>query len=93
PFWTLSPVYCDNVNVHAVTIRNDEDGPNTDGINPDSCRNVRISDCDISVGDDCITIKSGRDEDGRRVGRPAENYTITNCVMGEWLLEAKCQVV
>lgn len=81
PFWTLSPVYCDNVNVHAVTIRNDEDGPNTDGINPDSCRNVRISDCDISVGDDCITIKSGRDEDGRRVGRPAENYTITNCVM------------
>lgn len=81
PFWTLSPVYCDNVSIHSVTIRNDEDGPNTDGINPDSCRNVRISDCDISVGDDCITIKSGRDADGRRVGRPAENYTITNCVM------------
>ena len=81
PFWTLSPLYCDNVSIHAVTIKNDEDGPNTDGINPDSCRNVRISDCYISVGDDCITIKSGRDEDGRRVGRPAENYAITNCVM------------
>ena len=81
PFWTLTPVYCDNVSIQSVTIRNDEDGPNTDGINPDSCRNVRISNCDISVGDDCITIKSGRDEDGRRVGRPAENYTITNCVM------------
>ena len=81
PFWTLTPVYCDNVSIQSVTIRNDEDGPNTDGINPDSCRNVRISNCDISVGDDCITIKSGRDEDGRRVGRPAENYTITNCIM------------
>jgi len=81
PFWTVSPLYCDNVIIHGVTIRNDEDGPNTDGINPDSCRNVRISDCDISVGDDCITIKSGRDEDGRRVGRPAENHTIVNCIM------------
>ena len=34
-----------------------------------------------SVGDDCITIKSGRDEDGRRVGRPCENITVTNCTM------------
>jgi len=80
PFWTVSPLYCENVTIHAVTVHNPE-SPNTDGINPDSCRNVRISDCDISVGDDCITIKSGRDADGRRVGRPAENYTITNCTM------------
>lgn len=81
PFWTVTPLYCDDVTVHAVTIRNPERSPNTDGINPDSCRNVHISDCDISVGDDCITIKSGRDADGRRVGRPAENYTIVNCTM------------
>ncbi|MBI1176210.1 glycoside hydrolase family 28 protein [bacterium] len=81
PFWTVTPVYCDNVSIQSVTIRNDAHGPNTDGINPDSCRNVRIANCYISVGDDCITIKSGRDEDGRRVGRPAENYTIMNCVM------------
>ena len=80
PFWTVSPLYCENVTIHAVTVHNPE-SPNTDGINPDSCRNVHISDCDISVGDDCITIKSGRDADGRRVGRPAENYTITNCTM------------
>jgi hypothetical protein len=80
PFWTLSPVYCENVTFHAVNVKNPH-SPNTDGINPDSCRNVHISDCDISVGDDCITIKSGRDADGRRVGKPAENYVITNCTM------------
>ncbi|MCX5643191.1 MAG: glycoside hydrolase family 28 protein [Phycisphaerae bacterium] len=81
PFWTISPVYCDNVTVTGISIKNPGDSPNTDGINPDSCRNVHISDCHISVGDDCITIKSGRDEDGRRVGRPCENITVTNCTM------------
>jgi polygalacturonase len=81
PFWTVTPLYCENVTVHAVAINNPDSSPNTDGINPDSCRKVHISNCDISVGDDCITIKSGRDADGRRVGRPAENYTISNCTM------------
>jgi len=81
PFWTINPVYCDNVTVTGISIKNPDDSPNTDGINPDSCRNVHISDCHISVGDDCITIKSGRDEDGRRVGRPCENITVTNCTM------------
>ncbi len=81
PFWTVTPLYCENVTVQAVTVRNPDDSPNTDGINPDSCRKVHISNCDISVGDDCITIKSGRDADGRRVGRPAEDYTISNCTM------------
>ncbi len=83
PFWTVSPLYCDNVTIHAVTIHNPENGPNTDGINPDSCRNVHISNSHISVGDDCITIKSGRDVDGRRVGRPCENITIANCTMAD----------
>jgi len=69
------------VNVHGVSIISPPDSPNTDGINPDSCRNVRISDCLLDVGDDCITIKSGRDADGRRIGKPAENYTIVNCTL------------
>jgi len=84
PFWTVNPEFCDNLVVHGVTINNpskDPKGPNTDGINPSSCSNVRISDCFISVGDDCITIKSGRDGDGRKYGKPCENITITNCVM------------
>jgi polygalacturonase len=81
PFWTINPVYSDNVTVSGVTVDNPDDSPNTDGIDPDSCRNVHISDCHINAGDDCITIKSGRDKQGRRIGRPAENYTITNCTM------------
>ena len=59
PSWTITPAWCDNVTIHQITIRNPAESPNTDGINPDSCSNVHISDCHISVGDDCITIKSG----------------------------------
>ena len=81
PFWTINPIGCDDVRVNGVTILNPDDGYNTDGINPSSCRNVRISDCFISVGDDCVTIKSGRDEDGRNYGKPCENITVTNCMM------------
>ncbi len=80
PFWTVNPEFCENVTVHAVTIANPR-SPNTDGINPESCKYVHISNCHISVGDDCITIKSGRDAGGRAKGIPAENYTITNCTM------------
>jgi polygalacturonase len=80
PFWTINPEFCENVTIHAVTINNPH-SPNTDGINPESCKYVHISDCHINVGDDCITIKSGKDEDGRRNATPAEDYTITNCTM------------
>ncbi len=82
PFWTVNPEFCDNVTIHAATVLNPSRlAPNTDGINPESCSNVRISDCFISVGDDCITIKSGKDAPGRKMNRPAENYSITNCTM------------
>ena len=80
PFWTVNPEFCDNVVVTGVTIHN-VPSPNTDGINPESCRNVHISDCHISVGDDCLTLKSGRDVQARRLGVPCENITITNCTM------------
>jgi len=80
PFWTVNPEFCENVTIRGVTINNPP-SPNTDGINPESCKYVRISDCHISVGDDCITIKSGKDRAGRKMAAPAENYTITNCTM------------
>ncbi|HEX9441003.1 MAG TPA: glycosyl hydrolase family 28 protein, partial [Roseiflexaceae bacterium] len=81
PSWTINPVRCDNLTVHKVTIVNPGDSPNTDGINPDSCSNVHISDCAISVGDDCITLKSGiKTEDGATLA-PCCNITITNCTM------------
>jgi polygalacturonase len=80
PFWTVNPEFCENVTVKGVTINNPP-SPNTDGINPESCKYVHISDCHISVGDDCITIKSGKDRAGRKMAAPAEDYTITNCTM------------
>jgi len=80
PFWTVNPEFCENVTIRGVTINNPP-SPNTDGINPESCKYVHISDCHISVGDDCITIKSGKDRAGRKMAAPAENYTITNCTM------------
>ena len=80
-FWTLHPIFCENVKIHGLTILNPDHSYNTDGINPDSCRNVRISDCLISVGDDCITLKSGADDAARARPVPCENINITNCTM------------
>jgi polygalacturonase len=80
PFWTVNPEFCENVTITGVTILNPP-SPNTDGINPSSCKYVHISNCHISVGDDCITIKSGKDIPGRAKAAPAQNYTITNCTM------------
>lgn len=80
PFWTVNPEFCENVTIDRVTINNPP-SPNTDGINPESCRYVHISNCHISVGDDCITLKSGRDLQGRKLASPNENITITNCTM------------
>ena len=79
PAWTVHPLLCQDVSVSGVRITNPPDSPNTDGINPESCRNVRISDCHIDVGDDCITIKSGTESSPERV--PCENITITGCTM------------
>jgi len=81
PSWTIHPVGCENLVVDGISIINPENSPNTDGVNPESCRNVRISNCFIDTGDDCITLKSGRDEQGRAKARPTENVAITNCVM------------
>jgi hypothetical protein len=81
PFWTISPTYTENITISRITIDNPGDSPNTDGIDPSSCKNVHISDCHITVGDDCIVLKSGRDEDGREAAVPTENVTITNCTM------------
>lgn len=81
PSWTVTPLACDNVTINGITVINPPDSPNTDGINPDSCRNVRISDCHIDVGDDCITIKSGKETDNRRKYQACENITITNCTL------------
>jgi polygalacturonase len=81
PSWTVHPLFCEFVRVDGITIQNPVPSPNTDGINPQSCRNVQIVNSRIDVGDDCVTLKSGINEIGRRMGRPDENITISNCVM------------
>ncbi len=81
PSWTINPVRCENVTVDKVTIINPPDSPNTDGVNPESCRNVRISNCHVDVGDDCITLKAGKEDHGRDDLMPCENITITNCTL------------
>jgi len=81
PSWTVNPIHCQNVNIRGITIINPADSPNTDGINPDSCRLVRISDCYISVGDDCITIKSGNEHEHPDRSAPCRDITITNCTL------------
>ncbi|HWA28022.1 MAG TPA: glycoside hydrolase family 28 protein [Lacunisphaera sp.] len=79
PMWLLHTIYSENITVRGVSFISH--GPNGDGYDLDSSRNVRISDCYFDTGDDCIVIKSGKDADGRRVNRPTELVTITNCVM------------
>lgn len=81
PAWTVHPVLCTDVAIRAVRITNPPDAPNTDGIDPDSCSGVVISDCTVDVGDDCVCIKSGNEVDGREVGTPCENVVISNCIM------------
>jgi hypothetical protein len=76
--WTLRPIECDTVAISGIKIRNPIIGPNTDGIDPTCCRNVFISDCDISTGDDCICLKS--EGPYGRMGL-TRNITITNCVL------------
>lgn len=81
PEWNIHPLLCDDVRVNDVSIYGAPGSHNTDGINPEACRDVHISNCRIDTGDDCITLKSGRNELGRRMGRPDQDITITNCVM------------
>ena len=79
PFWLINPVLCESVTVKGVTCASL--GPNSDGCDPESCKNVVIEDCYFDTGDDCIAIKSGRNNDGRRLNTPAENILITGCKM------------
>lgn len=79
PMWEIHPVLCQSVTVKNVTINSH--GPNNDGCNPESCRDVLIESCTFDTGDDCIALKSGRNDDGRRLNVPVENVVIRHCSM------------
>lgn len=79
PMWFIHPVESENIIIRGVTVIGN--GPNNDGCNPESCKDVLIEDCYFKTGDDCIAIKSGRNNDGRRIGKPSENIVVRNCKM------------
>ncbi len=81
PFWVIHPLFCEDLIVRGVTI--DNHGPNGDGCDPESCKNVLIENCTFNTGDDCIAIKSGRNADGRRWNIPSENIVVRNCTMAD----------
>lgn len=81
PFWLINPVLCENVTIDGVSCVSH--GPNSDGCDPESCKNVVIKNCLFDTGDDCIAIKSGRNADGRRLNIPTENVVISHCKMRE----------
>ena len=79
PFWVIHPLFCESLIVRGVHVFNR--GPNGDGCDPESCKNVLIENCTFDTGDDCIAIKSGRNADGRKWNIPSENIIVRNCLM------------
>jgi polygalacturonase len=81
PFWTSHFLFCDNVTIKNVKMLNPSDSPNTDAVDVDSSTHVTIDGCYADVGDDAFTLKSGKDEDGRKVNRPTEDIVVSNCIV------------
>ncbi|AHG87909.1 glycoside hydrolase family 28 [Gemmatirosa kalamazoonensis] len=78
-FWSVHPLLCQNVTMRGVTVRSRN--PNNDGIDPESSVDVLVERCTFDTGDDCIAVKSGRDQDGWRVGQAAANIVLRDCDM------------
>jgi len=81
PMWEIHPVLSHNVSVQGVTVNSH--GPNNDGCDPESCRDVLIEGCTFDTGDDCIAIKAGKNADGRRVNVPSEDILIRKCTFAD----------
>ena len=79
--WTIHPTYSQNLDILDIDILNRADSPNTDGIDPEACKNVNIIGNNVHVGDDCIALKSGKVFMGMRLGIPCENIVIRNCLL------------
>ena len=77
PMWQIHPLESDNIVIRRVTM--EASGPNTDGCDPESSTNVLIEDCSFNTGNDCIAVKSGRNDDGRMVMLPAKNLIVRRC--------------
>ncbi|MBS1564368.1 MAG: right-handed parallel beta-helix repeat-containing protein, partial [Bacteroidetes bacterium] len=81
PAWCIHPLLCEDLTVRGIYAKNPWYAQNGDGIDVESCRNVLLENSTFDVGDDGICIKSGRDEEGRKRGRPTENMIVRNCIV------------
>ena len=81
PSWTLHPYFSDDLKFYNVVVENPSDSPNTDGLDPESCKNVEIAGVRFSLGDDCIAVKSGKIYMGRKHKTPSENLHVRQCLM------------
>lgn len=81
PSWTLHPFFSSDLHFVGITVKNPSDSPNTDGLDPESCKNVEILGVRFSLGDDCIAVKSGKIYMGKKYKTPCENLHIRQCLM------------
>ena len=81
PAWNIHPLMCEDLVIRNVTALNPWYSQNGDGLDLDSCRRVAVYNCRFDVGDDAICLKSGRDEYGRKRGRPCEEIVVSDCVV------------
>jgi DNA sulfur modification protein DndE len=81
PAWCLHPLLCENITLRNIYAKNPWYAQNGDGVDLESCSYARITGCTFDVGDDGICIKSGRDEQGRKRGKPTENTIVDYCTV------------
>lgn len=81
PAWTLHPYFSNDLTFCNVTVNNPSDSPNTDGLDPESCRNIEVTGVKFSLGDDCIAVKSGKIYMGKKYKTPSENMHVRQCLM------------
>lgn len=81
PSWALHPYFSNQLRFLDLTVENPADSPNTDGLDPESCKDVEILGVRFSLGDDCIAVKSGKIYMGRKYKTPSENIHIRQCLM------------
>ena len=81
PAWNLHPLMCENIILENVLVRNPSYAQNGDALDLDSCKNALIINSKFDAGDDGICIKSGKDADGRKRGKPCENVVVDGCTV------------
>ncbi|MBW4891733.1 glycoside hydrolase family 28 protein [Mucilaginibacter sp. HMF5004] len=79
--WCMHTILCEDMTIRNVRVKNPANAQNGDGIDLESCKNVLLEGSTFDAGDDGICIKSGRDADGRKRGKPTENVVVRNNIV------------